>query len=132
MLASAIVEMVQTTGPGMRRLRVMAPSRAGDPYFVLLVAPVRKQYSSELNRDVRRGFLSACCGVVKLDFPDATEIIGFATDTMDADGSSEDYVYFDAREWTEEMAAQARQDKKALKILTKATRIENTEYRLSR
>jgi hypothetical protein len=128
MLASAIVEMVQTTGPGMRRLRVMAPSRSGDPYFVLLVAPVRKQYSYELNREVRRGFLSACCGVVKLDFPDAGEIVGFATDTMDADGSSEDYVYFDAREWTDEMAEQARQDKRALNILTNATRIENTEY----
>lgn len=128
MLASAIVEMIETTGPGMRRLRVMAPSRPGDPYFVFLVAPFHKKYSYQLNRDVRRGFLEACCGVVRLDFPDALDIVGFATETLDAGGRSEDYLYFDAREWTEKMAEQARRDKKALNILTRATRLEDTVY----
>ncbi len=130
MLASAIVEMVRITPPDMRRLRVMEPSRPGDPYFVLLVFPFRKDCSYELNRDVRRGFLEACCGVVKLDFPNALDIVGFATETQtsETDGRSEDYIYLDARGWTEDMAEQARRDKKSLKILTRATRIEGTEY----
>lgn len=128
MLASAIVEMVRTTRPDMRRLRVVAPSRPGDPYFVLLVFPTRKNVSNELNREVRRAFLEACCGVVKLDFPDALDIVGFATETMETDGRSEDYAYFDARDWTEEDAEQARRDKTGLNILTRATRIEGKEY----
>jgi hypothetical protein len=128
MLSSAIVEMIRTTGPNMRRLRVMAPSRPSDPYFVLLAFPEHKDVSYELNRDVRRGFLEACCGVVKLDFPEALDVVGFATETVDAEGRSEDYAYFDARDWTEEDAEQARRDKKALNILTRATRIEDTEY----
>jgi len=128
MMADSIVDMIKTTGPGMRRLRVVAPSRPGDPYFVLLVAPFHRKYSYQLNRDVRRGFLEACCLVVKLDFPDALDVVGFATETLDAGGRSEDYLYFDAREWTAEMAQQAQRDKKALNILTKATRIEDTVY----
>ena len=128
MLSSAVVDMIQSTRPDMRRLRVMTPSRAGDPYFVLLVFPLRRDVSNELNRQVRLGFLEACCGVVKLDFPDALDIVGFATETLDTDGRSEDYIYLDARHWTEDMAEQARRDKKSLNILTTATRIEGKEY----
>lgn len=128
LLASAVVAMVRGTRPDMRRLRVMTPSRPGDPYFVLLVFPLRKDVSNELNRQVRLGFLEACCGVVKLDFPDAMDIVGFATETLETNGRSEDYIYLDARHWTEKMAEHARRDKKNLNILTTATRIEGKVY----
>ena len=39
MLSSAIIDMVKTTAPHLRRLRVVSPSRRGDPYFVLLILP---------------------------------------------------------------------------------------------
>ena len=55
-------------------------------------------------------------------------LFGTPGDTFEANGRSEDYAYFNAREWTEEDAEQARRDKKSLNILTAATRIEGTVY----
>ena len=127
MLMSAIVDMVRITPPDMRRLRVVPPSRSGDPYYVLLILPRPAGVSELPYRDVRRKHLEACCGVVKLDFADALDIVGLATETSNTIGRSEDLVYFDARLWTEEMADAAEKDKTALNILTNATRIHAIE-----
>jgi hypothetical protein len=132
MLASAILGMIETTPPTLRRLRVVAPSRAGDPHFVLLLLPQVPSVSYEENRMMRLKFLEICCQVVKLDYPDALDVIGFASETAatSADGRSEDAVYFDARQWNDEIAAQAARDKVALKILTPptTTMLKSTEY----
>ena len=66
-------------------------------------------------------FLEICCQVAKLDFPEALDVVGFATEPSGTDGRSEDAAYFDARMWTEELAAAARQDKEELNILTNPT-----------
>ena len=127
MLMSAIVDMVKITPPNMRRLRVVPPSRSGDPYYVLLVFP-RPAGISELRcRDVRRKYLEACCGVVKLDFADARDIVGLATETSNTSGRSEDLVYLDVRRWTEEMARAAERDRATLNILTNATKVHAIE-----
>ena len=132
MLASAVIDMMKTTPPTLRRLRVLAPSRAGDPYFVLLLLPQLPGHSYEENRMVRLKFLEICCQVVKLDYPDALDVVGFASETVanSANGRSEDAAYFDARQWNEEMAAQAARDKVSLKILTPPTTTmrKGTEY----
>ena len=127
MLMSAIVDMVKVTPSDMRRLRVVSPSRSGDPYYVLLVLPRPAGVSEPRYRDVRRRYLEACCRVVKLDFPDAQDIVGLATETSNTRGRSEDLVYFDAKLWTEEMAKAAEKDKTALNILTKATKLHAIE-----
>ena len=128
MLSSAIIDMVETTPPHLRRLRVMRPSRRGDPYFVLLLLPKPTDRPNGEYRDVRRKYLEACCHVVKLDFPDALDIVGFASETSGTVSRSEDAVYFDARLWTKEMASAARQDKAVLKILSTATVVQGVEY----
>jgi uncharacterized protein YecA (UPF0149 family) len=47
--------------------------------------------------------------VTKLVFPDALDIIGFATETgVETDPRSEDSLYLDARNWNEESEAHAR------------------------
>lgn len=107
MLASAIIDMVKTTPPHLRRLRMMLPSRPRDPHFVLLLLPKPAGRPYDEYRSVRRDYLEACCQVVKLDFPDALDIVGLATETSATHGRSEDAVYFDARQWTEEMASAA-------------------------
>ena len=127
MLMSAIVDMVKDTPADMRRLRVVPPSRSGDPYYVLLVFPRPAGMSEPRYRDGRRKYLEACCCVVKLDFPDAQDIVGLATETANTGGRSEDLVYLDARLWTEEMAKAAERDKTALNILTSATKIHAIE-----
>ena len=124
---SAIVDMVKITPPDMRRLRVVPPSRSGDPYYVLLVLPRPADISELRYRDVRRKYLEACCRVVKLEFADALDIVGLATETLNTSGRSEDLVYFDARLWTVGMAKAAERDRTALNILTNATEIHAIE-----
>ena len=124
MLASTMVDMVKTTPPHLRRLQVVPPARSGDPYFVLLVLPKPAGRSHDEYREVRRGYLEACCRVVKLDFPDALDVVGLASETSATVGRSEDAVYFDARLWTKEMAVAAGREKAALEILITANRIQ--------
>jgi hypothetical protein len=130
MLARAIVEMLETTKPDMRRLRVLKPSRPGDPHWVLLLLPFPKGVAYRDYRDARRGYLEACCMVTKLMHPDAQDIVGFATETARGAEGSEDAIYLDAREWSEEMANQARQLQRDLGILVAPTMMEGTEYEL--
>ena len=61
MLAGAFVEMMETTPPNLRRLRVLAPSRPGDPHFVLLLLPQPSGTRYEEYRQVRLKFLEICC-----------------------------------------------------------------------
>ena len=124
MLMSAIAGMIQNTKPSWRRIQVLLPSRPGDPHFVFLVFPRLKNRSYDEYRAVRASFLEACCQVVRLDFPDALDIVGFATETSATDGRSEDAAYFDGRLWTEELATSVRRDKEALGILTRSNRFE--------
>jgi hypothetical protein len=68
--------------------------------------------------------------VTKLMHPDAQDIVGFATETARGAEGSEDAIYLDAREWSEEMANQARQLQRDLGILVAPTMMEGTEYEL--
>ena len=127
MLMSTVVDMVKVTRPDKRGLRVVPPSRSGDPYYVLLAFPKPAGVSERRYRDVRRRYLEACCGVVRLRFTDALDIVGLATETLNGSGRSEDLVYFDGRVWTEEMAKAAEKSRKALSILTNATEMHVIE-----
>jgi len=74
-------------------------------------------------REVRRQHLNDCCLVTKAVFPEAKDIVGIATETdPEYIGRSEDSVYLDAREWTDEMDKGARELQKELGILTKPKR----------
>ena len=127
-LSSAMIKMIETTPARARRIRVIPPSRPGDPYFVLLLLPKPEGRPYGEYRDVRRIHLEACCRVVKLDYPDALDIVGFASETSATVGRSEDAVYFDARLWTEAMANATKRDREVLKILTTATVIRGVEH----
>jgi hypothetical protein len=130
LLADAIVDMQRTTPPDQRRLRIIPPMRAGDPYWVLVLFPfpenlnigVKVQY--EHYRQVRREYLNCCLRVVKLKWPDALDIVGFATESgRDAHGS-EDAAYLDAREWSDEAQEDAKQLQRNLGILVKPNMLQ--------
>lgn len=119
-LARTILEMVDKVSPNQRMLRVLTPMAPGDPYWVFLLLPVVHAKSYEEYREVRRSFLEACCGVVKVKHPDAKDIVGIATESgRDFEGRSEDAIYLDARVWTAEMDEFAREDQRQLEILTR-------------
>ena len=53
-------------------------------------------------RAIRREMLTNYCKIIKSEYPEISYIIGVAHETSDKDYSSEDFVYFDASEWSDE------------------------------
>ena len=127
MLARTIFDMIRTTPPEHRRIRVVQPSRPGDPHFVFLLLPWRADQPHEENRRARRDVLVACCMVTKLVCPDARDIVGFATETARGAEGSEDAVYLDARDWDSSMEAKAKDLQNLLGILTNPTEYRSVE-----
>lgn len=122
-LSRALVEMHRTTPPERRRLRVVPPMRPGDPYWVLLLFPfaenlsVGRRVAYERYRAIRQEFLNCCLRVVKLKWPDALDVVGFATESGRQAHGSEDAAYLDARIWTDQMQRDARTLQEKLEIL---------------
>jgi hypothetical protein len=107
-MAQTLLDMNAATSADMRRLRVIPPMQPGDPYWVLLLFPYLQSASYERNRTLRRQYLEACALVTKLMNPDALDIACFATESGNGTGRSEDAMYLDLRDWTPEMAEEAR------------------------
>ena len=123
LLSEAVLEMLRVTAPTQRRIAVVPPSYSGDPFWVLLLFPfperIRANLSYDVYRERRRTYLSCCLRVVKLLYPDAFDIVGFATESGRREVGSEDAAYLDARSWTAEDQDQARTMQKELSILVK-------------
>jgi hypothetical protein len=130
MLVDSLLEVIPITPSGQRWLRVVKPSRPGDPYVVLLLVPCPPGMTYSKYRTMRANYLQMCCQVVRLDFTDALDIIGFAIETAESakDGSSEDAIYVDGRDWPPELIEQTRALKKEMNILTSATLREDTVH----
>jgi hypothetical protein len=128
LLARSLVEMQRTTPSNQRRLRIIPPLSAGDPYWVLLLFPfpdkIGRSVSYERYREVRQEYLNSCIRVVKFKFPDALDIVGFATESGRREHGSEDAAYLDAREWTAAQNEDARLVQQRLQILVSPNRIK--------
>ena len=108
-LAERLLSFVRQTPRNMRATRTMVPSKAGDPYYVFFVLPLLSNVSYQEYRDIRRGLLESHCMITKLNFPDAQDIIGIATESGRTMLGSEDAVYYDAKEWNEDQENYAKQ-----------------------
>ena len=124
-LAQTLLEMLRITPAHARRMRVLSPVERGDPHYCFLLFPIPPGVAHPRYREVRRDFLAACCSVVRLEYPDARDIIGIATESgLDNHGRSEDALYLDGSHWTLDMEKAARDDKAKLGILISPTRFE--------
>jgi hypothetical protein len=124
MLAGALVDMLKTTPETIRRTRVFPPMESDGSYFVLLLLPHFPGMPNETYREARRSFLLACCRVVRLQYPDAEDIVGVATESgigHPDDPRSEDALYYDARQWDEAERNAALEAREELGLLTNAT-----------
>ena len=134
--AQCLHEMLQITSEEQRRLRVIPPLAENDPHYVFLLFPLpKKEYkiSESEYRIVRRNYLQSCCMVTKLKFPDATDIIGIATESgINNQGRSEDAMYLDASKWNEKLEKKAQSMQKELEILVKPVQqhVKVSEYPL--
>ena len=111
MLARALLEIMEKTPKSIRATRTILPSDIGDPHYVFLLLPEPKGIPYEKYREVRGQLLSNYCMITKLDFPDAQEIIGIATESARGEYGSEDVAYLDAKSWTPEEQQEAKQIK---------------------
>lgn len=128
MLARTLLEIIQTTPKTLRRTCVVQPSRPGDPYYVFLLLPHPEWVPYDQYRAVRREFLSACCMVTKLMYPDAQDIVAIATETgADNEGRSEDAFYFDAHNWSDEQQSEAKRLQQELGLLTNVKKHQGVE-----
>ena len=129
MLAKAIIGLIEKTPRNQRGTRLILPSQAGDPYYVFAVVPHLPSVPYEEYREVRRKLLEALCMVAKLKFPDALDILGIATEVgIDNATRSEDAVYLNAREWNDDLAAEAKSLQEELGLLESLTRFQGKEY----
>jgi hypothetical protein len=125
MLADALLSFMETTGQQQRGTRIMQPSYPGDPHYCFLLLPKGQGQSEEQYREFRRGFLGILCQVTKVVCPEALDIVGLATETnIASDTRSEDALYFDARNWNEELEAQARKWQQEHKLLVNLSKFE--------
>jgi hypothetical protein len=128
-LARSLIELIERTPPTQRATRVIKPSDAGDPYYVLAIMHQPQSVSYEKYRETRANLLEQLCLVTKLKFPDALDIIGVATEgDISRQDRSEDTLYLDAREWTEDMEAEARSLQQDLGLLENVKEFATKEY----
>jgi len=129
MLARSLVKCVTTTPAHLRRTAVALPSAPGDPYYVYLMIPWNHQATVQQNREVRRNVLEAACMVVRLKWPEALDVVGIATESgNDSRSRSEDAMYCDFRNWTEEMEQDAKKFQQAIGLLVNPKETRSTEH----
>lgn len=125
MLATGLVEVVSETLPDWgRRSRHLLPSRPGDPYYVFLLLWRPPTETYERFREARRNLLEVYCRVLKTIYPDAEDIVGVATEDRTVQSRSEDVIYFDAREWSEQDQSEALSLQEDLDILLEYQRFD--------
>jgi hypothetical protein len=128
LLATALRQIIEKTSSTRMGVRVLSPSREGDPYYVFLIVPRWAAMPEAEYREGRHRLLTAYCAVAKVQYPDARFIVGFATEAghRDDDSRSEDLVCLDATAWTPDMEERARVLQKDLGLLTKTQRFSGT------
>jgi SEC-C motif len=121
-LSKALIDLLsKTENRNLRATRIVSPSNAGDPYYVFLVLSKPDGVSDNEYRDVRYHLLAELCRSAKLQFADALDIVGFATEPGLLGDKTEDVIYMDARHWTPEDQQDAEQVRDDLKLLKEVT-----------
>ncbi len=111
-LGNAFREVLEHTEPNVRATRIVKALSSGKPYYVFLLLPQYPAWNREQYRGIRAKMLTDYCVLVRLQFPDAEHVVGIAAESGDLELSSLDLSYFDAANWTPELAEQAKEFKR--------------------
>lgn len=129
MLATSLHEVLARSvhNAGPLEARVMEPELpATSPHYVFLLLKRKEGLTDEEYRNIRIRVLSDYCRVTKLKFPNATDIVGLATEGGLDERRSEDLIYADTSKWSEKDQANA------LKIQQKFGYLKNVRAERSR
>jgi hypothetical protein len=132
LLAESLHEVLERSIQSSKPLeaRVLKPAGPGFPYYVFVFLRRKEGLTDEEYRNARMNLLQSYCQVTKLKFPDATEIIGIATEAGLPSLRSEDLIYLNASNWTEadNVRAQEIQNKLGLLRVVKPGGTRTYEY----
>lgn len=113
-LAHALVDLITNSGLGENADQVWQVRYVASPpegtervYVFVVVDPV---WGGDANRDIRSVVLENCCVRARNRFPKLREVFGIATSpASQTDGRTEDFMYFEGKDITDEMVTQAEQ-----------------------
>jgi len=132
LLSKAVLGLIKKTPENIYGRRFIVPQLdEKGPYYVFVAFPRKKEYTEEEYRAFRGRYLEVCCMVVRSVYPEAKDIIGFATEAGKfSKGKSEDAIYFDGRHWNNEMQKEAEELQTELEILVDPTyhKVHYTEF----
>jgi SEC-C motif-containing protein len=122
MLAVSIHEVLKrsVTSGSAWDTRVIAPSHPGDPHYVFLAARRAPGVSYEEYREVRLQLLSDYCYIARFKWPEASDIIGIATESGASQKRSHDLIYLNAENWDADAETHAKETQQRLGLLNQA------------
>jgi hypothetical protein len=115
MLAKKLLNLIERTPGSHRATSVFFSSNPCYPYYIFLLLPRTEDISYAEYREFRLSLLEMYCKITKLQFPEARHIIGIATESGLIENRSEDVIYYDANEFSEEERIEARHCLETLK-----------------
>jgi hypothetical protein len=131
MLATALVEVSHLDrGLDQPNARVFLPSNPGDPHYVFVTLAPPDDMPYDEYRAFRRELLEGYCLVAKYLTPNATDIIGLATEDrlLDRAEVSEDLVYLDPLQWNSDLEAQAKHLHEEVGLFSRRTMHRGVTY----
>lgn len=128
-LSKTFLDLLSLTPPSIKGVRIIKPVKEDEPYYIFLVLPIPSFIGYKDYRLARGNLLEIYCRIIKLRFADAQDIIGIATETeAGQETRSEDLLYFDARNWSEEERDEAQKLQDDLGLLNDVTLFRSREY----
>ena len=134
-LARALVDLLSSANAlGRPRSKCVVPDKNSGTGYCLLVIPCPQIRDYDKHRLSRLTLLTQYCKVMKIWFPYLQHIVGYATEPTGGERRSDDLVYLDVTNWTEEDAQEARsiQRKSGILAAPTVTHVREREYPTSR
>jgi hypothetical protein len=129
MLATSLHEVLEQSIHAQNwSARVMQSTEAGFPHYVFLFLKRAPGLTDEEYRNIRMNLLSDYCHVTKLKYPQATNIIGIASEAGLPPRRSEDLIYLDTSHWSPTDEAEAKEIQNRFGLLRKVTTGRSREY----
>jgi hypothetical protein len=114
--------------PNFRQTRVGGSEEHPGLYYAFLLTSPDPASTRDQYRVIRRSFLIGLCEALKVQIPDAEDIVGIATELGEDGTRSFDVVYRDARFFTEDDRQRAQEFMAQQGLFTNVTRSTAVEY----
>ncbi len=130
-LSKTVLGLIEKTPNDICGRRFSVPLTKDGTYYAFITFPKKNHHTEQQYRAFRSEYLKICCMVVRAVYPNAKDIIGFATESgKELKGRSEDALYLDGRHWNEGMQKEALELQKKLGILMEPNyyKMSDTEF----